>query len=670
MSWRYSTAVLAAVVAFSTSAIAQENNQTQGELGSERARQSMRINVDVEDTDLADVMEQIGQKVERNILVDPNVSENVTVSLNSIPWREAVEVIAKMTRCEVEDRGNGVLLLTQPPKVTIQFQDANVRTVLQLLAAYSGKNIIISPAVTGEVTLDLKEVHWLRALHAIVKTSGDYEVVEDGDELLRVVPRSAIERQLETTVFKLKYARPPASYRAIPPSSAGTGAAGGSSNQASASVFIGSVQTTAALSVRDTFTLFRSLNSVVTSSQIPGAALEYDEQTNAFIVTATRPLLNQLEKIIQRVDIRPAQIYTEVKFVATTDNNNQNYGFEFGEGLTDRGLRWSNQQHGPFVQGVPFNYYSGTDPNFGFGATANGRSSPSTFVPVSTAIGPNQQGLITTQQFDINPGRMPFFFGEGLDDFARNFRLPALLNLGEFNAVLNLLDRDSRTRTIQSPSLFMLDNQDAVIFVGDQVPYATFSTAQDANGNVQATITEGSRSPVAIGFSLFVQPHVVPDEDAVAMTIIPRVNDLVGTTSTIPGFEQFSFGFNNTQIDLPRTREQALVTHVMLEDTQTAVLGGLLTEVDTEVIKRVPILSSLPIIGNLFTNTQTNKRLENLTIFVTPTIVRQRKTVDSIFMRATKRLEDADYFYNKYEKSKLDPDDEDDDDDDDEDEGK
>ncbi|MBL4844187.1 MAG: hypothetical protein JKY65_01565 [Planctomycetes bacterium] len=673
MSWRYCTVAMAAIVAFSTSATAQN----QRELGSERARQSMRINVDVEDTDLADVMEQIGQKVERNILVDPNVRETVTVSLNSIPWREAVEVIAKMTRCEVEDRGNGVLLLTQPPKVTIQFQDANVRTVLQLLAAYSGKNIIISPQVTGEVTLDLKEVHWLRALHAIVKTSGDYEVVEDGDELLRVVPRSAIERQLETTVFKLKYARPPASYRAIPPSSAGTGSSGSSSNQAQASVFIGSVTTAAADNVRDTFTLYRSLNSVVTSSQIPGAALEYDEQTNAFIVTATRPLLNQLEKIIKRVDLRPAQIYTEVKFVATTDNNNQNYGFEFGEGLPDQGLRWSNQQHGPFVQGVPFNYVAGFNPSEGFGTrpagnvngqNARGRSSPAGFSQLFTSTGPNQQGLITTDQLSVNPGRMPFFFGDGLSSFTNNFRLPALLNLGEFNMVLNLLDRDSRTRTIQSPSLFMLDNQDAVIFVGDQVPYATFTTTQDANGNQQASITEGSRSPVAIGFSLFVQPHVLPDEDAVVMTIIPRVNDLVGTTSSIPGFEQFSFGFNNTQIDLPRTREQALVTHVMLQDTQTAVLGGLLTEVDTEVIKRIPFLSSLPLIGHLFTNTQTNKRLENLTIFVTPTIIRQRKSVDSIFMRATKRLEDADYFYNKYEKSKLSADGDDDDDDDDDDE--
>lgn len=653
-------AALVAILAFSTNANAQQDQAQQ--LGSERSRQTMRINVDVEDTPLDEVMEQIGQKVERNILVDPNVRETVTVSLNSIPWREAVEVIAKMTQCEVEDRGNGILLLTQPPKVTIQFQDANVRTVLQLLAAYSGKNIIISPQITGEVTLDLKEVHWLRALHAIVKTSGDYEVVEDSEELLRVVPRSAIERQLETVVFKLKYARPPASYRAVPPSTANSQGQA-ATNQASASVFIGNVTTTAAASIRDTFTLFRSLQSVVTSSAITGATLEYDEQTNAFIVTATKPLLNQLEKIIQKVDIRPAQIYTEVKFVATTDNNNQNYGFEFGEGSPDQGLRWSNQQHGPFVSGQTFNYIAGENANQGFGAVGRA-STASGFQGTYTSTGPNQQGLITTTPLDLSPGRMPFFFGEGLNEFAKNFRLPAMLNLGEFNLVLNLLDRDSRTRTIQSPSLFMLDNQDAVIFVGDQVPYAEFTTSQDANGNVQAEIREGARSPVAIGFSLFVQPHVIPDEDAVIMTIIPRVNDLVGTTSSIPGFERFTFGFNNIELNLPRTREQALVTHVMLQDTQTAVLGGLLTEVDTEVVKRVPILSSLPLIGNLFTNTQTNKRLENLTIFVTPTIVRQRKSVDSIFIRATKRLEDADYFYQKYEKSKTDPDADSDDEDD------
>lgn len=589
-------------------------------IGQERVQQSMRINVDVEDVDLADVMEQIGRQVGKNILVDPNVHETVRVSLRDIGWREAVEVIAKMTRCEVEEREGGILLLTQPPKVTIQFTEANIRTVLQLLAAYSGKNIIISQEVQGRVTLDLKDVHWNKALHAIVKTAGDYEVVEDGEDLIRVVDRSSIQQQLSTVVMRLKYVRPPAIYRAVPPASAPGTQGGGSAN--ASTVFVGRLNNTAAGTVGETFTLFRSLQLVLQASGTPGSALEYDEQTNSFIVTATQPLLNQLAAIIDKVDREPAQVFAEVKFVATRDNNLQNRGIEFNEGNAERGLRWANTEHGPFP---------------------DNRQLQVLLPPTSPGGAPQVSPEI------VNVGEFPFRIGEGVGAFSRAFNLPAILDFEAFDVAINLIDRDDRSRVIQSPSLFMLDNQDAVIFVGDQVPYATLRSQPDANGNVVQTLEEGDRSPVAIGFSLFIQPHVVPNSERIALTVIPRVNDLVGTTSAIPGFERFAFG-GNLELNLPRTREQALVTHIMLDDTSTAVLGGLLTEIDTEIIKRVPILSSLPIIGNLFTNTRENKRLENLTIFVTPTIIRQRRTQESIFIRATRRLEETDYFYKKYER--------------------
>jgi type II secretory pathway component GspD/PulD (secretin) len=614
-------AVLALFAGISAATNAQAQDGGEPDVGQyvEGDRQgSMRINVDLDGVDLADVMEQIGRQVGRNILVDPNVEETVRVSLRDIPWREAVDVIARMTRCEVEERPGGILLLTQPPKVTIQFTDANVRTVLQLLAAYSGKNIIISPEVRGQVTLDLKEVHWLRALHAIVKTVGDFEVVEETEDLLRVVTRSSIEQQLETHVIQLKFVRPPALYRAVPPAT--TGASGGSQ----AAVFIGRVSNNAAADVSETFTLFRSLANVITASNITGATMEYDVQTNSFIITATKPLLTQINRIIEKVDVEPAQVYAEVKFVSTTDNNSQEYGLEFNEDSTTEGLRWNSTIHGPFPQGV------------------NGFVDDLVVTDYDNATG--------AFEFGIEPqpvGRFPFFIGEGVDNFTEFFNLPAILDFSQLELVINLIDLDNRSRVVQSPSLFMLDNQDAVIFVGDQVPYVEVQTTLDANGNSANTIQEGQRSPVAIGFSLFLQPHVIPETDRITLTVIPRVNDLVGTTSTIPGFERFvaSSGAVNVALDLPRTREQALVTHVMLEDTNTAVLGGLLTETDIEIIKRIPIISSIPIIGDLFTKTQKQRILENLTIFITPTIIRpsQRSTLDSIFMRATRRIERADY---------------------------
>lgn len=605
-------AALAAVMVAGVPVLAQDGASpldAGGLTGAPRGGASQRIHVDVENVDLQEVMERIGRQVGRNILVDPSVQETVTVSLRDIPWREAVDVIARMTRCEVEERAGGILVLTQPPKVTIQFTDANVRTVLQLLAAYSGKNIIISPRVDGKVTLDLKEVHWLRALHAIVKTVGDYEVVEETEDLLRVVSRDSIEQQLETVVYQLKYVSPPPNYRAVPPRTTG-GAQG-----AAATVFVGPQSTTltpAQIEPRETFTLYRALRSVIEQSQIAGAVIDYDLQTNSFVVTATRPLLNQLKTIIDKLDVAPAQIFAEVRFVSTRDNNNQEYGLEFSENSRDQGLRIN----GPFPSQA-----------------------------IVQDLNPLQPGAVINRQV----GQYPFFFDSQMSNtFQSDFFLPSVLDLAGLNMTLNLIDRDDRARVIQSPSLFMLDNQAAVIFVGENVPYATLRAQPDANGNVVQTLEEGADSPVAVGFSLFMQAHVIPDSDRITLTVLPRVNELTGSNPALPGFELFQFG-NNLQLNLPRTREQALVTHIMLDDTYTAVIGGLLKEEDLEIVKRVPILSSIPILGNLFTNKVLTKRVENLSIFVTPTIVRERSTVGSIFSRATRRLEETDWFYRSRE---------------------
>lgn len=617
---RNALAALAAIMVAGFPAFAQDG-PLDGGLAAPRTGGAQRIHIDVDNVDLADVMDLIGRQVGRNILVDPTVQESVTVSLRDIPWREAVDVIARMTRCEVEERPGGILVLTQPPKVTIQFTDANVRTVLQLLAAYSGKNIIISPRVNGTVTLDLKEVHWLRALHAIVKTVGDFEVVEETEDLLRVVSRDSIEQQLETVVFPLKYVRPPANYRAVPPRP--TGRSGGGT---AATVFVGPPQGTIPrneLDPQQSFTLYRALRSVITQSQIRGAVIDYDQATNAFVVTATRPLLNQLKVIIDKLDIAPSQIFAEVKFVSTRDNNNQEYGIEFTDGSRDQGLRMI----GPFGENRQVT---------GLTVPETGPGTPT--APVTALQAPN-----------MNVGEYPFVFGQGMDAFTEPFFLPGILDLRGLQFTLNLIDRDDRARIVQSPSLFMLDNQSAVIFVGENVPYATLRAQPDANGNVVQTLEEGADSPVAVGFSLFLQSQVIPDTDRIALTVIPRVNDLVGSSDpTLPGFERFAFGANLV-LSLPRTREQALVTHIMLDDGYTAVVGGLLAETDIEVVKKVPVLSSIPIIGNLFTNKQLSRRIENLSIFITPTIIRDRATGQNIFARATRRLEQTDYFYRTRE---------------------
>lgn len=135
-------------------------------------------------------MDELGRIVARNVLVDPNVSESVTVSLKGIPWTEAVEVVAKMTRCEVEERGNGVILLTQPAEITIQGTE-DLRTVLQLVAAYRGHNITIPESLSGFVDVRRLLITESALQELLDRAEGGYQVTFDENGDAHVVSSAA-----------------------------------------------------------------------------------------------------------------------------------------------------------------------------------------------------------------------------------------------------------------------------------------------------------------------------------------------------------------------------------------------------------------------------------------------------------------------------------------------
>ncbi|MGE0711128.1 MAG: hypothetical protein AB7N76_07170 [Planctomycetota bacterium] len=124
-----------------------------------------RIDIDADDT-LAEVIRRIGQVTKRTIVLAPELEgQKVSVSLRQIPWRDAVAVIGKMCRFDVEELGE-TLYLTHAPRVTLQFRNASVRTVLQLVGAYAGKSVVLGPGVAGTVSLDLRDTRYRVALQA------------------------------------------------------------------------------------------------------------------------------------------------------------------------------------------------------------------------------------------------------------------------------------------------------------------------------------------------------------------------------------------------------------------------------------------------------------------------------------------------------------------------
>jgi hypothetical protein len=129
------------------------------------------VTLDARARPLGEVVDAIAETSGRTIVVFPDVEETVTLVLHDAPWRQALDVVAHLARCQVVEDGE-TLRIEQPPCVTIQFTDANIRTVLRLLGAYSGQNLVVTREVSGTVTLDLKGVRWENALEVLSLATG------------------------------------------------------------------------------------------------------------------------------------------------------------------------------------------------------------------------------------------------------------------------------------------------------------------------------------------------------------------------------------------------------------------------------------------------------------------------------------------------------------------
>ena len=587
------------------------------------AEESDYISLDVKDKDLNEVLKFISRRVRVNIIADSNVRETVTITFDRVEWRNALKVVAEQTNCRVVYESERLIRFTQPPSISMEFQDADIKVVLELLAKQAGANIIMSSEIKGQVSLSLRDVPWREALETLVKTAG-YVIVRAGEEtgasseILRVVRPESLRKQLETRHFPLRYVRPAEPYEAYMSnvSNLALGPTGGDAPG-------GGAAGAAGMEVEEEeFSLETALRDIVSEE---GGALKYDKHTNTFIVKDIKPKLDEIEQIIRLVDVAPPQVHVEVKFIRTTNAD-----------ILERGIKFD----------LP-----NTPERDGFTVIARG-ANPDEIVQLSQNFLNDPLAIFGgTFPFDIGTLDSPPF---GISDF----QALGILDFTQTRAILRLVKDDERSRIVQEPSLTMLDNKAAVIFVGETIPFAVQKIEQDQNGNITVAIDENERSPINVGFTLYLVPHVIQGTDMINLSVIPNVSSLSGTTSSIEGFERFEFqeegGQTRAFIDLPRESSQGVVTYLRVESGHTAVIGGLQTERRVEIETRVPLLSSIPLLGNLFTWKRKQNNIESLVILITPHILKSREAEDFIFQKAVKKHQKADYFYNKYDKPKQD----------------
>lgn len=541
-----------------------------------------RITLAVRDRPFSDIIEGIREQTGRNIIYDEEI-ENifVTIRLTDVSWRTVLEVISEKYNCLVEDVGGvgtgEVVKVSKPPTVTMEFEGADIRDIINQIAALANKNIVLSEQVQGTVSLRLKNVPWQDALESIIKTRGYVLVREKDGRILRVVPPEEIETQLETRIFKLRYIRPRSPYVA----------------QMESEYFETidqEITTTGGGLEVSPFSLLNALNSVVTAGR---GRITYDNATNTIIVTDLKPQLDRMAEIIKELDKEPRQVFIDVKFVRTQNSDIFNFGVNFIGSGADEAARVS-QSFGSVATRFPFTLGSG-----GF-----------------------EDDIALASQADIDAG-IPTDgnINELLDDTGGSLLQFGQLDFSNTQFVLRLLKRDTKSKIIQSPKIITLDNHEATIFVGQATAFPVTEIIQNDNGTTSVELQEADNSPAREGFQILVLPHIIPDTQKIQLTIVPSNDQLVGTQggSPIAGFNRFTVG--DATIDLPQTSQQVIVTHMILESGQTAVIGGLLSVNQTETVSKIPFLGDIPALGYLFKNKDVSQTKEDTFIFVTPRIV-------------------------------------------------
>jgi type IV pilus assembly protein PilQ len=568
-----------------------------GALGAAQAQMAVsdaRVSLRVDGRQLSEVVQYLREQSGYNLVVLEGGDTVVSLDITDVSWRDALDLAAEMAGCTVEERTAGVLAVVRPPRVDFAFDNADIKQVIDTIAKLSGANIVIAPEVSGTLSLRLTNVPWRDALDVAVKTLG-FVVVEEQRGILRVVDPLSLQAQMESHSYQLRYARPPSRYLPTIDSefvvstqkiSAGGGGGGGGGAQGI-----------------DYERIFPVLAALKKASS-PGGDMEYmPPPHNILIVRDTAQVHAQIKDMLALLDIEPAQVFIDVKFVSTSNRDLFNLGMDYGD-------------LGPQV-------------------TYSGGQIPITF-PFNLGSGGWEDLIIADPT-----GEGPFVAGSTLP--ATIF---GALSFTQWTGALRMLQRDTTTEVIQAPKLVVLDGSEGTIFVGESIRYAQASSQQGQAGGLELSIEEADGSPVETGFQLLVQPHVIPGTSKVAMQVIPKETSLTGTgdpSLAPPGFDVFTVGASGLEgtIALPRERSSTIVSNVLLDSGQTAILGGLSTDVDSEVVSKVPFFSEIPLLGWFFEHQSRTRDKQMLWVFVTPTVVRSSADQQRLLEREVLRRQDA-----------------------------
>ena len=302
-----------------------------------------------------------------------------------------------------------------------------------------------------------------------------------------------------------------------------------------------------------------------------GGFIQADPATNSLIITAPEPLYKQIRTLIDQLDTRRAQVYIESMIVEVSPSDSADFGFQW-QGLLGN-------------SGDKFGIVTGT--NF----SGNGRPS---IIDINASAANKQVNI-----------------GAGL-----NIGLLSVVNgVTSLAAIAKVLQSQSETNIISTPNLITLDNEEAKIVVGENVPFITGQFTNTGGGATTNPFQTIERKDV--GITLRIKPQV-GEGGAVRMTIFQEQSSVKETTAA---------GTTNAG---PSTTKRSIENTVVVDDGAILVLGGLIEDRFVTTKSKVPILGDIPIIGALFRSESRERRRTNLMVFLRPVVLRDADSANRL----------------------------------------
>lgn len=300
------------------------------------------------------------------------------------------------------------------------------------------------------------------------------------------------------------------------------------------------------------------------SIQQGSVSIEASKSTNALVLTGPPDLLDNMQEAIAKLDVRRSQVLVQAIIVELTSELTNKLGVEWNTG------------------------FSGTG---GQAATNFGLAPSTAAVALATAGGGSALSLLSSGL------TLGYYKG------------------GDLRALISALATDSNANLLSTPSVMTLDNQQAEIIVGSNIPIITG----------QSTNTSGTTNPFTtyerkdIGVTLKLTPQINGDR-AITLDIEQDLESVINTLSD-PSLT------NSKDVV---TNKRSISTKVIVDNNDILVLGGLISDEDQQQISKVPVLGDLPLVGRLFRSTSSQKVKRNLMVFIHPVIVKDGEPATEI----------------------------------------